>query len=146
MSAISTTGARIDRWDNGRPAHREHARLVEALKLGRSSRYLYWAAFITFISEPHDEVPDLILAPYINTVVQAAMAGVGATTLLEADRQFSAGAPVELVTYPGAHHAFDIQIFQPGRMMFGHWTEYNAEAAEDARRRIRSFLADYLGK
>src|SRR5215472_11060718 len=64
MSAISTTGARIDRWDNGRPAHREHARLVEALKLERSSRYLYWAAFITFISEPHDEVPDLILAPY----------------------------------------------------------------------------------
>src|SRR5215831_6064058 len=64
MSAISTTGARIDRWDNGRPAHREHARLVEALKLERSSPYLYWAAFITFISEPHDEVPDLILAPY----------------------------------------------------------------------------------
>jgi|SRR5262245_51352247 len=60
----STTGARIDRWDNGRPAHREHARLVEALKLERSSRYLYWAAFITFISERHDEVPDLILAPY----------------------------------------------------------------------------------
>src|SRR5215475_7595966 len=47
MSAISTTGARIDRWDNGRPAHREHARLVEALKLERSSRYLYWAAFAT---------------------------------------------------------------------------------------------------
>src|SRR5262249_12829791 len=40
------------------------ARFVEALKLDRSSRYLYWAAFITFISEPHDEVPDLILAPY----------------------------------------------------------------------------------
>src|SRR5262249_23849054 len=68
MSAISTTGARIDRWDNGRPAHREHARLVEALKLERSSRYLYWAAFITFISEPHDEVPDLILAPYSRRV------------------------------------------------------------------------------
>src|SRR5215831_4975018 len=64
MSAISTTGARIDRWDNGRPAHREQARLIEALKLERSSRYLYWAAFITFISEPHDDIPDLILAPY----------------------------------------------------------------------------------
>src|SRR5215831_3272583 len=64
MSAISTTGARIDRWDNGRPAHREHARLVEALKLERSSRYLYWAAFITFISERHDEDAPLILAPY----------------------------------------------------------------------------------
>src|SRR5215467_7620116 len=64
MSAISTTGARIDRWDNGRPAHREQARLIEALKLERSSRYLCSEAFITFISEPHDEVPELILAPY----------------------------------------------------------------------------------
>ncbi len=58
----------------------------------------------------------------------------------------SAGAPVELVTYPGAHHAFDVQIFHPGGMMFGHWTEYNAEAAEDAHRRIRAFLADHLRK
>ena len=64
MSAISTTGARIDRWDNGRPAHREQARLIEALKLERSSRYLCSEAFITFISKPHDDVPDLILAPY----------------------------------------------------------------------------------
>jgi dienelactone hydrolase len=58
----------------------------------------------------------------------------------------NAGAPIQLVTYPGAHHAFDIEIFQPGRMMFGHWTEYNAAAAEDARRRIYAFLADYLKK
>jgi dienelactone hydrolase len=58
----------------------------------------------------------------------------------------SAGAPLELVTYPGAHHAFDVQIFRPGRMMFGHWTEYNAEAAEDARRKIRAFLANYVEK
>jgi dienelactone hydrolase len=58
----------------------------------------------------------------------------------------NAGAPVQLVTYPGAHHAFDVQIFQPVRMMFGHWTEYNAGAAEDSRRRMRAFLADYLDK
>jgi len=58
----------------------------------------------------------------------------------------SAGAPVELVTYPRAHHAFDVEIFQPGRMMFGHWTEYNLEAAEDARRRMRAFLAAHLQK
>src|SRR5215471_14568255 len=63
MSAISTTGARIDRWLNGRPAHPEQARLIEALKLERSSLYLCWEAFITFISKPHDDVPDLILAP-----------------------------------------------------------------------------------
>ena len=56
------------------------------------------------------------------------------------------GTPIQLVTYPGAHHAFDVEIFQPGRMMFGHWMEYNAEAAEDARRRIYAFLIDYLEK
>ena len=64
MSAISTTGARIDRWDNGRLAHREQARLIEALKLERSSRYLCSEAFITFISEPHDDDALPILAPY----------------------------------------------------------------------------------
>jgi hypothetical protein len=55
MSVISTGGARIDRWDNGRPAHREEARLIEALKLERSSRYLCSEGFITFISKPHDD-------------------------------------------------------------------------------------------
>jgi hypothetical protein len=64
MSAISTTGARIDRWDNGRPAHREQARLIEAVKLERSSRYLCSEGFITFISKPHDDDAPLILAPY----------------------------------------------------------------------------------
>jgi len=58
----------------------------------------------------------------------------------------NASAPVELVTYPGAHHAFDVEIFQPGRLMFGHWAEYNAKAAEDARRVIYAFLTDYLEK
>jgi len=58
----------------------------------------------------------------------------------------NAGTPIKLVTYPGAHHAFDVEIFQPGRMMFGHWLEYNAGAAEDARRRIYAFLTDYLEK
>ena len=64
MSAISTIGARIDRWDNGAPAHREQARLIEVLKLKSSSRFLCSEAFITFISKPHDDVPDPILAPY----------------------------------------------------------------------------------
>src|SRR5262245_9017949 len=64
MSAISTTGARIDRWDNGRLMHRYHARLIETLKLERSSRYLCSEVFITFISNQHDDGADLILAPY----------------------------------------------------------------------------------
>jgi len=31
-------------------------------------------------------------------------------------------------------------------MNFGHWHEYNAEATEDAHRRIRAFLTDDLGR
>jgi len=61
---ISTTGARIDRWDNGRLVRRCHARLIETPKLERSSPCLCWGAFITCIGKPHDDVPDLILAPY----------------------------------------------------------------------------------
>src|SRR5262245_14992109 len=53
----STTGARIDRWDNGRHVSRHHARFIEATKLERSSRYLCSEACITFISKPHDEGP-----------------------------------------------------------------------------------------
>src|SRR5262249_46656191 len=55
MLAITTIGGRIDRWDNGRPAHREQVRLMEALNFERSSRYLCSEAFITFISKPHDD-------------------------------------------------------------------------------------------
>src|SRR5215510_14489885 len=55
MLAITTIGGRIDRWDNGRLAHREQVRLMEALKFERSSRYLCSEAFITFISKPHDD-------------------------------------------------------------------------------------------
>jgi len=54
MSAISTTGARIDRWDNGRPVHRYQARIIETLKLERASRFLCSEDFITFISKQHD--------------------------------------------------------------------------------------------
>ena len=64
MSVISTTGARIDRWDNGRLVRRYQAHSMEATKLERSSQYLCWEAFITFISKPHDNAPDLILAPH----------------------------------------------------------------------------------
>src|SRR5262245_66571828 len=70
MLAITTIGARIDRWDNGRPAHREQARLIEALKPERSSRYLCSEAFITFISKPRDDPQDSILAPYRHGTAQ----------------------------------------------------------------------------
>jgi dienelactone hydrolase len=54
------------------------------------------------------------------------------------------GPPIELIIYPGAHHGFIYPHLKPGRIMFGHWLEYNAVAAEDASRRLRQFLDRYL--
>jgi dienelactone hydrolase len=58
----------------------------------------------------------------------------------------SAGPPIELVTYPGAYHDFNLPDLQPGRKLFDHWLECNANAADDANRRIREFLTHQFGK
>lgn len=55
------------------------------------------------------------------------------------------GAPVELAIYPGAYHAFDAPMFEPGKSIFGHWIEYHPRAAESAYRKLRDFLARHLG-
>jgi dienelactone hydrolase len=54
------------------------------------------------------------------------------------------GPPIELVVYPGVHHSFYYPELQPGRKIFGHWAEYNEEAATDATRRMREFLKRHL--
>ena len=54
------------------------------------------------------------------------------------------GVPLELVVYPGVHHSFYYPELQPGRKIFGHWLEYNEEAATDATRRMREFLKRHL--
>jgi len=54
------------------------------------------------------------------------------------------GVPIEQVVYPGVHHGFYYPELQPGRTMFGHWLEYNVEAATDATRRMREFLKRHL--
>jgi len=54
------------------------------------------------------------------------------------------GAPIEQVVYPSVHHSFYYQELQPGRKIFGHWLEYNEEAATDATRRMREFLKRHL--
>jgi dienelactone hydrolase len=54
------------------------------------------------------------------------------------------GVPLEQVVYPGVHHSFYYPEFQPGRKIFGHWLEYNEEAAADATRRMREFLKRHL--
>jgi dienelactone hydrolase len=54
------------------------------------------------------------------------------------------GSPVELVVYPGAHHGFYYPHLQPGTTLFGHWVEYNGEAADDASHRLHQFLDRHL--
>jgi dienelactone hydrolase len=54
------------------------------------------------------------------------------------------GPPIELVVYPGAHHGFYYPHLQPGRTLFGHWVEYNGEAADNASHRLHHFLDRHL--
>ena len=56
------------------------------------------------------------------------------------------GAPVQLTVYPGAYHAFDIPTLANGRRYFGHWLEYDADAAHRANAAMHDFLAEQLGK
>jgi dienelactone hydrolase len=56
----------------------------------------------------------------------------------------NAGPPIELVVYPGAHHGFYYPHLQPGRTLFGHWVEYNGEAADNASHRLHQFLDRHL--
>jgi dienelactone hydrolase len=62
----------------------------------------------------------------------------------EIDAWGTDGLPIELVVYPGVHHSFYYPELQPGRKIFGHWLDYNEEAATDASRRMREFLKRHL--
>lgn len=53
------------------------------------------------------------------------------------------GAQLQLVTYPGATHAFDAN--EPPRTYLGHFMEYDEAAARDADQRVRAFLKNELG-
>jgi dienelactone hydrolase len=56
-------------------------------------------------------------------------------------RRADRGAPVKLVVYPGAYHAFSLPDFADGREMYGHWLKYDAEAARKAVEETQSFLS-----
>lgn len=54
------------------------------------------------------------------------------------------GPPIELVVYPAAHHGFYYPHLQPGSSLFGHWLEYNGDAADKASVRMLQFLNHHL--
>jgi len=56
------------------------------------------------------------------------------------------GAPVKLVVYPGAYHAFDFSILKYGSYRFGHWLKYDADAAQRSTAEMHDFLAAQLGQ
>jgi dienelactone hydrolase len=51
---------------------------------------------------------------------------------------------IRLVSFPNAVHAFDRPAMRPGRMGFGHWLEFNADAAKQATEAVRNFLTENL--
>ena len=54
------------------------------------------------------------------------------------------GAPVKLVVYPGAYHAFDVPTLRSGSRLFGHWLKYDADAAARSISEMHDFLASQL--
>ena len=56
-------------------------------------------------------------------------------------RRADRGAPVKLIVYPGAYHAFGSPAFADGREYLGHWLKYDPAAAAQSAQEMRSFLA-----
>jgi dienelactone hydrolase len=62
------------------------------------------------------------------------------------ERRAGKGAPVKLVIYPGAYHAFNVAAFRDGIRSFGHWVKYDADAAKRSVLEVHGFLATELAK
>jgi dienelactone hydrolase len=60
-------------------------------------------------------------------------------------RKKSDGAPVRLIVYPGAYHAFDAPGLATPQEMLGHHLEFNKEAAEQSEKALRAFLDATIG-
>jgi dienelactone hydrolase len=60
-------------------------------------------------------------------------------------RHRNEGAPIRLIVYPDAHHAFDVPGLQTPIELFGHHLEFNKAAAEQAAEALREFLQEMLG-
>ena len=55
------------------------------------------------------------------------------------------GAPIRLVVYPGAYHAFDVAALDKPVQYFGHHLEFNQSAAERSVDALCEFLYATLG-
>jgi dienelactone hydrolase len=60
-------------------------------------------------------------------------------------RQNSHGAPIKVIVYPGAWHAFDSPRLDTPRELFGHRLQYNQAAAEQSAAALRAFLDAVIG-
>jgi dienelactone hydrolase len=61
-------------------------------------------------------------------------------------RRAGKGAPVKLVVYPRAYHAFDNPGGMIGGRYFGHWLKYDADAAQRATSDMHDFLQAQFAK
>ena len=61
-------------------------------------------------------------------------------------RRAGKGAPVKLVVYPRAYHAFDNPSGMIGGRYFGHWLKYDADAAARAISDMHDFLQAQFAK
>lgn len=55
-------------------------------------------------------------------------------------------APIDLVVYPNAHHAFDWSEFATPRKVAGYQLIYDPKAAQDALEKQRQFLIRHIGQ
>jgi dienelactone hydrolase len=62
------------------------------------------------------------------------------------ERRAGKGAPVKLVVYPRAYHAFDNPSLIIGGRYFGHWLKYDSDAAQRAIGEMHDFLFAHFGK
>jgi dienelactone hydrolase len=60
-------------------------------------------------------------------------------------RHANDGAELKFAAHANAHHAFDNAEMGSGRNVFGHWLQYDADAAAQAMAETRAFLAKHLG-
>jgi dienelactone hydrolase len=54
------------------------------------------------------------------------------------------GAPIKLIVYPGAYHAFDSPALKTPKALFGYRLEYNQAAAEQSTVALHAFLDTML--